>query len=128
MAAAAIRREAPGPPVAQPAQVDSRASALQQPHSQHEHHSQLQQQQQQQQQHNQQQQQQESKFGDEGELLRLRQQRLRQLQAQSAAKQEQQREGYGTLNTVPEGSVMVRRGGAEVLGLCWNSGGSSLNA
>lgn len=54
-----------------------------------------------------QQQQQEQLDAGDHELQRLRQQRLRQLQAESAAKQEQRREGFGVLNTVPESSVLV---------------------
>jgi hypothetical protein len=57
----------------------------------------------------QQQQQQVNEADDE--LQRLRQQRLRQLQAESAAKQEARREGFGVLNTVPENSVLVSTGG-----------------
>lgn len=90
MAAAAIRRTPQAPAPAQ--QADDRAPALQQPH---QHHLQLPEQAA------------DSRSDEDGELQRLRQQRLRQLQAESAAKQEGLREGYGMLNTVPESSVVV---------------------
>lgn len=67
----------------------------------------------------QQQQQQEQLHEGDHELQRLRQQRLRQLQAESAAKQEQRREGFGVLNTVPESSVLVSTGDDIVLMRSW---------
>lgn len=44
----------------------------------------------------------------DSELEELRRQRLRQLQAQSAVQQEQRKVGFGTLNTVHEGKLLVR--------------------
>lgn len=66
----------------------------------------------------QQQQQQEQLHEGDHELQRLRQQRLRQLQAESAAKQEQRREGFGVLNTVPESSVLVSTGDVVLMRCC----------
>lgn len=80
--------------------TDSRAPLQQQPGHQH-------QQQQEQGEPLQQQQQQPGDAGDDWELEQLRQQRMQQLRVESARKQEQQREGLGVLNTVPESSVLV---------------------
>jgi hypothetical protein len=93
MAAATIRTQSAGQHTSAQQQLDSRAPQQQQPDAQHM----------QQQQHG------EGQSDDEGQLQRLRQQRLQQLQAESAVKQEQRREGFGVLNTVLESSVLVRR-------------------
>lgn len=47
----------------------------------------------------------------DGELLWLRQQRLQQLKQQSSVQQEQQREGFGSLNTVAEAGFIVSERG-----------------
>lgn len=94
MAAATIRRDAPTD-AAGSSSVDSRGPEQQQPHAQHEHHS------------KQQQEQQGSSESDDSELQRLREQRLRQLRAESAVQQEQRQEGFGRLNTVQESSLLV---------------------
>lgn len=44
----------------------------------------------------------------EQELHELRRQRLQQLQAQSAERQQQQQDGFGRLNVVQEGNLLVR--------------------
>lgn len=93
MAAATIRRDAP-PDASGSSSVDSRGPEQQQPHAQHEHHS------------KQQQEQQGASEGDDAELQRLREQRLRQLRAESAVKQEQRQEGFGRLNTVQESNLL----------------------
>jgi hypothetical protein len=95
MAAATIRTQPASQHTSAQQQLDSRAPQQQQPQAQHM------QQQQQQEPHS------EGQSDDEGELQHLRLQRLRQLQAESAVKQEQRREGFGVLNTVMESSVLV---------------------
>lgn len=120
MAAATIRAQSTSQHTSAQQQLDSRAPQQQQPSAQHENH--ILQQQQQQQQYG------EGQSDDEGELQRLRQQRLRQLQAESAVKQEQQREGFGVLNTVPESSVLVSCKHPciyPVFDLCWMKRGSA---
>jgi len=105
MAAATIRRDAP-PDASGSSSVDSRGPEQQQPHAQHEHHS------------KQQQEQQGASEGDDAELQRLREQRLRQLRAESAVKQEQRQEGFGRLNTVQESNLLVSCVGTRHLQCC----------
>lgn len=58
---------------------------------------------------------------EDAELAELRRQRLAQLQAQSVIKQDAQRTGFGCLNDVQEGKLMVRGFGSclSTMGVLW---------